>query len=65
MGTGTVIVAASILAAVAPPDGDVLLLVALFLLGFGWNLGFVAGSTLLSQASTSPTGHACRASPTR
>jgi hypothetical protein len=25
------------------------LFVALFLLGYGWNLGFVAGSTLLTQ----------------
>ena len=30
---------AAILAAVAPPDGGVLLFVALFLLGYGWNLG--------------------------
>jgi MFS family permease len=47
LGTG-VLVAASLLAALAPPESDALLFVALFLLGFGWNLGFVAGSTLLS-----------------
>jgi MFS family permease len=40
---------ASLLAAVAPPDGGVLLFLALFLLGYGWNLGYVAGSTLLTQ----------------
>jgi MFS family permease len=40
--------AAAILAAVAPPDGGALLTLALFLLGYGWNLGFVAGSTLLT-----------------
>jgi MFS family permease len=40
---------ASLLAAVAPPDGGVLLFVALFLLGYGWNLGYVAGSALLTQ----------------
>ena len=45
----TVTAAASILAAVAPPDGGVLLFLALFLLGYGWNLGFVAGSTLLTH----------------
>ena len=39
----------SILAAVAPPDGGTLLFVALFLLGVGWNLGFVAGSALLTE----------------
>lgn len=55
-GSGRVILAgllvlagASLLAAVAPPDGGVVLFVALFLLGFGWNLGFVAGSTLLTR----------------
>ena len=34
------------MAAVAPTDG-LLLGVALFLLGYGWNLGLVAGSALL------------------
>lgn len=55
-GSGRVILAgllvlagASLLAAVAPADGGVVLFVALFLLGFGWNLGFVAGSTLLTR----------------
>ncbi|MEO8273754.1 MAG: MFS transporter, partial [Chloroflexota bacterium] len=41
----TVLIASSLLAAVAPPESDTLLFVALFLLGFGWNLGFVAGSS--------------------
>ena len=40
---------AAILAAVAPDDGGLLLFLALFLLGYGWNLGYVAGSTLLTQ----------------
>ena len=40
---------ASALAAVAPPDGGTVLFVALFLLGWGWNLGFVAGSALLTE----------------
>jgi MFS family permease len=47
LGTG-VLAIASLLAALAPPESDSLLFVALFLLGFGWNLGFVAGSALLS-----------------
>ncbi|MEO5966405.1 MAG: MFS transporter [Candidatus Limnocylindrales bacterium] len=47
---GTAVLAvSSLMAALAPPDGGSLLLAALFLLGFGWNLGFVAGSTLLSE----------------
>jgi MFS family permease len=40
---------AAALAAVAPPEGGVLLFVALFLLGYGWNLGYVAGSALLTR----------------
>lgn len=47
-GTGVLAISA-ILAAVAPPSGDLILLVALFLLGLGWNIGFVAGSALLSE----------------
>jgi len=47
---GTAILALSaVLAAGAPPSGGDILFVALFLLGFGWNLGFVAGSSLLSE----------------
>jgi MFS family permease len=49
LGTG-VLVAAAILAAVAPPSRSDVLAVALFLLGYGWNLGFVAGSSLLSSS---------------
>jgi MFS family permease len=37
-------------AALAPPDSQLLLMVALFLLGWGWNLGYVAGSSLLTGA---------------
>jgi MFS family permease len=44
-----VLVVSSILAAAAPPTGDVPLLVALFLLGLGWSFGYVAGSTMLSE----------------
>ena len=40
--------AAALLAALAPPDGGVLLTLALFLLGYGWNLGFVAASAMLT-----------------
>ena len=45
----TVLGLAAILAALAPPDGGGLLTLALFLLGWGWNLGFVAGSALLGR----------------
>ena len=39
---------ASGLAAAAPPEGGSILFIALFLLGYGWNLGYVAGSALLT-----------------
>jgi MFS family permease len=46
---GLVILAfSSALAAAAPPSGDAWLFLALFLLGYGWNLGYVAGSALLT-----------------
>ncbi len=37
-----------VMAAAAPVEDDRVLLVALFLLGFGWNLGYVAGSAMLT-----------------
>jgi MFS family permease len=46
-GLATIAVSA-VLAAVAPPEGGVFLFIALFLLGYGWNLGYVAGSALLT-----------------
>lgn len=50
VAAGLIVVAfAAILSAVAPPEGGPVLFVALFLLGYGWNLGFVAGSALLTH----------------
>lgn len=49
LGTA-VLIAASLLAALAPGERNDLLFIALFLLGWGWNLGFVAGSTLLTAS---------------
>ncbi len=50
IAAGLVVLAvASVLAAAAPPDGGAILFLALFLLGYGWNLGYVAGSALLSS----------------
>jgi len=43
-----VVAFSSVLAAAAPPDGGAVLFLALFLLGYGWNLGYVAGSALLT-----------------
>jgi MFS family permease len=56
LGTGPVITAGlvtlglgALLAALAPADGGALLFLALFILGYGWNLGFVAGSAHLAH----------------
>jgi MFS family permease len=43
---------AALIAAGAPPDGGAVLTLALFLLGYGWNLGFVAGSSMLTTGLT-------------
>jgi MFS family permease len=46
---GVLLLAGSaVLAATAPTDGRTQLAVALFILGLGWNFGFVAGSSLLT-----------------
>jgi MFS family permease len=50
-GFGTLLLAA-LLGAIAPPDGVPLLTLALFMLGFGWNLGFVSGSSLLTSGAS-------------
>ncbi len=53
IGAGLVTLAiAAFIAAGAPPDGGPLLTLALFLLGYGWNLGFVAGSSMLTAGLT-------------
>jgi MFS family permease len=48
-----VLAVAAVLSAVAPPHGGPLLALALFLLGYGWNLGFVAGSSMLVEGAPS------------
>ncbi|MEO8246158.1 MAG: MFS transporter [Chloroflexota bacterium] len=53
LGGFAVLALAGTLAALAPPDGIPILTLALFLLGFGWSLGFVAGSSLLARGASS------------
>jgi MFS family permease len=43
-----VLALSAVMAAVAPAEGGVVLFLALFLLGYGWNLGYVAGSSMLA-----------------
>jgi predicted MFS family arabinose efflux permease len=47
------ILASALLSAMAAPAEQLVLLIALFLLGWGWNLGFVAGSAMLTSAVSS------------
>jgi len=47
------ILASALLSAVAAPTEHLVLLIALFLLGWGWNLGFVAGSAMLTGGVSS------------
>ena len=61
LGTA-VLVAASLLAGLAPPERDEILFVALFLLGWGWNLGLRRRAARCSpRASSSRRGRASRA----
>ncbi|HYM52369.1 MAG TPA: MFS transporter [Candidatus Dormibacteraeota bacterium] len=46
--------AAGLLAAVAPAESGTALALPLFLLGLGWNLTFVAGSSLLASGASLP-----------
>ncbi|WP_280422778.1 MFS transporter [Nocardia carnea] len=47
--SGITLLAAGILAATAPGDSVIVLAVALALLGFGWNLGLVAGTAIVTD----------------
>jgi len=48
---GAILAVSSVLAAFADGDDRTLLVVSLFLLGLGWNLGFVAGSALVAESA--------------
>lgn len=50
VSAGLVLLASGVLAAVAPPESTLLVTVALILLGLGWSLGLVAGTTVLTTS---------------
>lgn len=50
VAAGVVLLTAGVLAALAPPDSTMLVAVALILLGVGWSLGLVAGTTVLTTS---------------
>lgn len=55
VAAGVVLLAAGITAAVAPGDSLSLLVVALVLLGLGWNLGLIAGTALVVDGTEPAT----------
>lgn len=57
IASGITFMAAGIVAAVAPSDSLLVLIVALALLGLGWNFGLISGTTLIVD-STDPTTRA-------
>ncbi|MBJ8007222.1 MFS transporter [Bacillus cereus] len=54
---GVILLAAGVIAAIAPSDSLILLIVALSLLGLGWNLGLISGTAQIVD-STEPSTRA-------
>ncbi|MBS44409.1 MAG: MFS transporter [Nocardioides sp.] len=52
VAAGLVLLASGVVAATAPGDSLVLMVVALVLLGLGWNLGLISGTALVVDATT-------------
>ena len=50
VSAGLVLLTSGVLAAVSPPQSTVLVTTALILLGLGWSLGLVAGTTVLTTS---------------
>lgn len=53
VASGGVLLLAGILAAIAPSDSVIALIIALSLLGIGWNLGLISGTALLVDSTSS------------
>ncbi|PEZ08136.1 MFS transporter [Bacillus sp. AFS018417] len=52
IASGATLLAAGVLAAVAPADSMLVLIIALALLGLGWNFGLISGTALIVDATT-------------
>ncbi|GAE06606.1 MFS transporter [Paenibacillus sp. JCM 10914] len=52
---GIVLLGSGILAAVAPAESMTLMIIALALLGIGWNLGFISGTAMIIDATPPAT----------
>ncbi|MDP7978834.1 MFS transporter [Bacillus sp. WLY-B-L8] len=57
IASGVILLSAGVLAAIAPSDSLILLVVALSLLGLGWNLGLISGTAQIVD-STEPATRA-------
>lgn len=57
IASGVVLLLAGIVAAIAPPDSMVVLIITLSLLGIGWNFGLISGTSIIVDA-TDPTTRA-------
>ncbi|TMV46836.1 MFS transporter [Paenibacillus mesophilus] len=55
VASGGVLLAAGVVAAIAPADSMPLLIIALALLGLGWNFGLISGTALIVDATTPAT----------
>lgn len=53
MASGVTLLLAGVIAAIAPADSMTVLIVALSLLGLGWNFGLISGTALIVDATTS------------
>ncbi|GGF91126.1 putative MFS-type transporter YdeG [Paenibacillus albidus] len=50
--TGVTLLSAGVVAAIAPSDSMTLLIIALALLGLGWNFGLISGTAILVDSTT-------------
>ena len=55
IASAATLLAAGVVAAVAPGDSMVLMTLALVLLGLGWNFGLISGTALIVDATTLQT----------
>jgi MFS family permease len=55
IASGITLLLAGVIAAIAPSDSMLLLVIALSLLGIGWNFGLISGTTILVDSTESST----------
>lgn len=51
IASGVVLLSAGLVAAAAPPDSMVVLIIALALLGLGWNFGLISGTAIIVDSA--------------